>query len=55
VLKRYPSVKRKLHLLGVLADGDDAVIRDPYGKDVDRYNETYRIIARALDSAAARL
>lgn len=52
VLKRYPSAKRKLHLLGTLAPTREIAIMDPFGKSIDTYRSVYTTIARALDSLA---
>ena len=48
-LKRFPHADAKLHMLGDMLAAGDVEISDPYGGDIERFDDTYKKIAEAID------
>jgi protein-tyrosine phosphatase len=49
VLSCYPSSKKKVHRLGLLAGKKQPIIADPYGGNLKTFIETYQDIIKALN------
>lgn len=54
LIAKYPSAKSKIFYLGFLSENNSIIIRDPFGKTLQDFNECYESINKCINNIYAK-
>jgi protein-tyrosine-phosphatase/predicted ATP-grasp superfamily ATP-dependent carboligase len=55
VVTTYPSLRKRVFLLGIFSPADSLFIKDPWGRESETFSECYEQIAKAVASLAKKI